>query len=207
MNDLTEFFGKEQEGFTAEDAPVSFIPGKLPCIIKAASVEKTKKQTGHYVALRLTPLEGPCKETLFVNINIDNPNKDCVDIGLRILTSLREALGLLALTDTDQVVDKIVIAHVKIKDGRPDVGAFSAPGGAQPPVVIAPAPPGLQAPPAQPTLAPPVGHPGQNTEGIHRDEIPVPQKPTGGTSPQSELPKSHLQQNATAPVRPWENRQ
>jgi len=129
MSDLHQFFGN---GFDANSIEPQgdfevLPPGKYPVLIEKAEVKKTKTGDGHYVALVHTILDGPGKNRkLFNNINIDNPSQQCMEIGLRTLAALGQALGLTCISDTSQLVNKTCIAHVKVKDDRNEIRTYSA---------------------------------------------------------------------------------
>jgi len=160
-NDLANFFsGSAFDPFTVEpqgDFPI-IPPGKYPVLTGVAGVCATRKGTGHYIKLPMTILDGPCKSRkLFDNINIDNPSQECVEIGLRTLSALAQAIGLQAVTDTDQLSNQVVIAHVKVKDDQNSVRTYSSPGGVAPPTAPGPAPE-RAAPTAPPATAPAVSN-------------------------------------------------
>ena len=143
-NDLANFFSSSAfDPSTVEpqgDFPV-VPPGKYPVLTGVAEVCATKKGTGHYIKLPMTILDGPCKSRkLFDNINIDNPSQECVEIGLRTLSALAQAIGLQAVTDTDQLSNQVVIAHVKVKDDQNSIRTYSSPGGVAPPTAPTPTP-------------------------------------------------------------------
>jgi hypothetical protein len=129
VNDLQQIFGggfdtnsvEPQEDF--EVLP----PGKYPVLIEKAEVKQTKVGTGNYLALKLSILDGPGKNRkLFDNINIANPSTQCVEIGLRCLAALGQAIGLTAISDTAQLVNKTCVAHVKVKGNCNEIRTYSA---------------------------------------------------------------------------------
>lgn len=142
--DLTQVFGQDFDINSIEPASNFIPPGKLPCLIEKAELKENKKGTGHFVALVLSILEGLHKNRkLFVNINIANPNDQCVEIGRRTLRSLWDALSLPPIKPGEdhigQLVDKVVVAHVRVRNEQNEVNVFSAPGAApQPPIATAP---------------------------------------------------------------------
>ena len=64
---------------------------------------------------------------LWDRINIDNPSLRCLEIGMREAAALGQAASIPKLTDSSQLFEKVVIAHVKVKDGYNDVRTYSAP--------------------------------------------------------------------------------
>ncbi len=102
-------------------------PGKYPSLIETAEIKSTKAHTGHYIEIRMSVLDGPFKNRkIFDRINIDNPNAQCVEIGMRSLAALGLALGLQAIGDTAQLLNGIVVPHVKVKDGQNEVRTYSS---------------------------------------------------------------------------------
>jgi hypothetical protein len=102
-------------------------PGKYTVVVEKAEVKQTKKGDGHYVALVLSVLDGQYKNRkVFDRINIDNPNQQCVEIGFRCLAALGQALGLTKITDSNQLVNGVCVAHVKVKDEQNEVRTYSA---------------------------------------------------------------------------------
>lgn len=135
--DLLDIFG---DGFDTQsvepqaDFPI-VPPGKYSCIIDKAEVKQTKKGDGHYIEIQLSIIgESPYKNRkIWDRINIDNPSSQCVEIGLRCLAALGIAAGVSKITDSAQLVGKIVIAHVKVKDDNNEVRTYSQPAFPQQP--------------------------------------------------------------------------
>ena len=169
MNDLSDIFGGVSfDPYAVEpqgDFPI-VPPGKTPALIEKAEVRRTKKETGHYIYLEMQILDGPCKgQKLFDQINIQNPSTVCVEIGLRTLSALARAIGLQTVKSVTQLLNQIVIAHVKVKDEQNSIRTYSAASqapGAAPVVHVdssgtpAPAPESV-APLTQPITPPPIG--------------------------------------------------
>jgi hypothetical protein len=138
-------------------------PSKVLVLIEEAEVKPTKANTGYYLKLKLSVVDGPYKNwKLFDNINVQNPSAQCVEIGLRQLAALGLAIGVKVITDSSQLVKKTCFAHVKVKDDQNYIRTYSpvtpaaAPGVPQQPT----APAQQQAPPqcsqpATPQAAPP----------------------------------------------------
>lgn len=118
MSDLGSFFGSGFDPQSVEpqgDFEV-LTPGKYPVFVESAEVKQTKNGDGHYIKLQLSILDGHGKgRKLWDNINIDNPNQKCVEIGLRSLSALGQAIGLNSISDTSQLLNKTCIAHVKVR--------------------------------------------------------------------------------------------
>ena len=169
QGDLTGIFG--QSGFdTGSVEPQSDFevipPGKYPVLIEKAEVKQTKAGNGHYIKLTLSVIDGQCKNRkVFDNINIDNPNRQCVEIGLRQLAALGLALGIPHIGDTAQLLNLCCIAHVKVKAEQNEVRTYSplTPAGA----------PGVPQQPAQPQYA--AQPPQQTAPHIYQPPGPTPQ--------------------------------
>ena len=135
MSDLCDFF--EQQPFFVDsiEAQTDFEilpPGKYLVLIDKAEVQPNKKKNGHYIYLEMKIIDGQYKGRKFFDwINIDNPSTQCVEIGLRCLAALGQAIGLQAVTSVNELLNQTVIAHVKVKDEQNNVRTYSAPG-AQP---------------------------------------------------------------------------
>lgn len=84
----------------------------------AAELKHTKAGTGQYIKLRFDVLEGQYTgRALFLNLNIKNPSEKAQEIGLGQLSALCKAMGMAGIVDdTSELLNKRVIAHVKIDD-------------------------------------------------------------------------------------------
>jgi len=127
--DLSHIFGG---GFDTGSVPPQtdyevLPPGKYPVLIEKAEVKPTKKGDGHYIELTLAVLDGPCKNRrVWDRINVANPNAQCVEIGLRSLAALGQAIGVPHVADTSQLLNQACIAHVKVKGEQNEVRTYSA---------------------------------------------------------------------------------
>ena len=157
-SDLSDIFGGVPFDSSTVEPQEDFKivpPGKTPVLIEKAEVKVTKKQTGHYIYLEMQILDGPCKgQKLFDQINIQNPSETCVKIGLQTLSALARAIGLQKVEDTTQLLNQVVVAHVKVKDEQNSVRTYSAVSQAS--VAPTPVPEGMVAGKDFATTAPPV---------------------------------------------------
>ncbi len=136
MSDLSEFFqhttGQDVFDPNSVDPQTDFVvlpAGKYPVLIEKAEVQATKKGDGHFIYLEMQIIDGQAKgRKLFDRINIDNPSQKCVEIGFRCLAALGQAIGLQGITDSNQLVNQSVIAHVRVKNDQNEVRTYSAPG-------------------------------------------------------------------------------
>jgi hypothetical protein len=181
MSDVQQFLGGGFDTHSVEPQTDFAVipPGKYPVVVEKAVVKATKTNTGHYLELTLSILDGPFKNRkVWDRINIQNPSSQCVEIGLRSLAALGQAIGLASISDTDQLVNQICVAHVKVKDEQNEVRTYSAlipaaaPGIPQAPATFAAAASANQAPPPpQQYVAPqppatPYPPAGQSSSGI-----------------------------------------
>jgi hypothetical protein len=129
MATLQELFGGGFDTNSVEpqgDYPI-VPPGNYPVSIDKAEVKVTKKGDGHYLEITLTILDGPCvKRKLWDRINIQNPSQQCTEIGLRSLAALGQSLGITKLSATEQLLNGVCIAHVKVKDEQNEIRTYSA---------------------------------------------------------------------------------
>jgi len=131
MSDLTSFFSQQAFDTHSVEAQTDFdiIPaGKYPVIVEKAEVKATKKQNGHGIAISMKVLDGPHKgKSLQDWINIDHRDSpQCVEIGQRCLAALGQAIGLTAVSDTTQLLNQAVIAHIRVKDNQNNVRTYSS---------------------------------------------------------------------------------
>jgi hypothetical protein len=158
MSDVQQFLGGGFDTHSVEPQSdfAAVPPGKYPVMVEKAVVKETKAHTGHFVELTLSILDGPFKNRkVWDRINIQNPNAQCVEIGLRSLAALGQAVGLASISDTDQLVNQICIAHVKVKDEQNEVRTYSATApAAAPGIPQTPAPPPQQYVAPQPPMTP-----------------------------------------------------
>lgn len=104
--------------FIADDMPVGnsgFEPipaGWYEANITGADLKATKAGNGQYIAVRYD-ITGPTHQgrVVFGNMNIKNPNPKAEEIGHQQLGELMRAIGLLKVTDTDELIG----ASIKIK--------------------------------------------------------------------------------------------
>lgn len=119
MSDLQDIFGgnafnPDEHEPTSDFAVIP--PGKYPVYIEQAEVRQTKAGNGHYIKITMSILEGDFRNRkLWDQINIDNPSEECQAIGLRTLSALAKATNIDSLTDSAQLVGKVVIASVRVK--------------------------------------------------------------------------------------------
>ena len=135
MCDLSAIFGGSFNTHSVEPmqdyAPLP--PGKYSVVIEEVDILPTKANTGHYIKVSMAVVGGEHNgRKLWDRINIDNPSEKCVEIGLRCLAALGQAIGLSEVKDSSQFLGCAVVAHVKIDGEYNSVRTYSAvPGQAQ----------------------------------------------------------------------------
>jgi hypothetical protein len=181
QGDLQGFFG---QGFNPATVPPAddfdvLPPDKYPVMCEEAEVKPTKAGTGYYIALLFTIIDGAFKgRKLWGNININNPSQKCVEIGLRSLAALGQAVGIPNIVDTAQLKGKACLAHVKVKNGDNEIRTYSRfedAASVQPPRQYT-------QPPQQPAYTPPAS-PAPGTYPPQQPQYQPPQQPVAGGKP------------------------
>jgi hypothetical protein len=122
----------------------------------------TKKKDGHQLLFTLKVLDGAHKgHTLFVGLNLNNPNPETVAIANKELNSMSQACGKVGVQDSDELHLIPFIAGVVVKPATAqypegnDVKSYKAiAGGMAPPNAVIP-------PVAVPPVTPPITTPPQ----------------------------------------------
>ena len=167
MADITQFNnGAAYDGSGVEPRINDFQPlpaGEYACEITDACIKDTKAGNGHYVELTLTVIGDPgAGRKVWHRLNIKNPNPKAEEIGKEQLDAVREAVGLVALSDTDQLIGKYLTAKLNVKEWNGSmqnevhyVKAYGAPQSTAPQAAAPPFPPPVAAPAAPPAGAMP----------------------------------------------------
>jgi hypothetical protein len=148
-----------EHAFVADEMPVSTNTGFEPipagwyeATIASADLKTTKAGTGQYIAVRYD-ITGPAHQgrVVFGNLNIRNPNPKAEEIGRQQLGELMRAIGLVKVSDTDELIGASIKIKVAIRtqegyDPTNDVKGF-ANIGKMPANVTAPAPASAKAAP------------------------------------------------------------
>lgn len=114
---------------TAEYGPVP--AGDYPVVVEKAEVKETKRGDGKYVWIQVSVTSDQFKgKKFFHNFNILNPNQQAEEIGRRELASLGKAIGIPAIQDTSELVDRSLTVKVKVKDEENEITAFKPLSGA-----------------------------------------------------------------------------
>jgi len=129
--------------------------GDYPVHITKSAFKETKAKDGHRLVFTLKVLEGPHKDhTLFVGLNLNNPNPETVSIANKELNSMSQACGKVGVQDSDELHLIPFVVGVTLKPATAqypegnEVGSYKpvVGGGMIPPVAapvavpVAPAP-------------------------------------------------------------------
>lgn len=124
----------------APQASYTPIPaGTYTVSIDDSEIKSTQKG-GQMAVFRLRVVEGQHSgRTIFARINVRNPSQQAEQIGQAQLSALCHAAGVLQLSDTAQLHNKVVRARVKIRKDESgqygdsnEVNGFEATGGPAP---------------------------------------------------------------------------
>jgi hypothetical protein len=133
MNDLSEVLGG---AFDSEMVPPGgdfpVLPeGDYTVMVERADVTPTKAQDGVYINTGLVVMDGQYKgQYIWDKIHIQNKSEKAVAIGLRVLDSLRKAIGIEKLTDSTQLINNVCVVTLKInKDNQNSVKEYKPCGG------------------------------------------------------------------------------
>lgn len=134
---ITALFGGQPFDPNAHEPSKDFEvlpPGKYTCLIESAELRNTQKGTGKLIKVTLKVVEGLyANRKLFDNINVRNPSADCQRMGIAQLSSIGRAAECYPVDDTANLVDKVVIAVVKVKkredtnEDKNDVRTYESP--------------------------------------------------------------------------------
>jgi hypothetical protein len=96
--------------------------GKYMAVITASEMKATKTGTGHYLELQFQLLDGPYKNRLlWSRLNLDNPNRQAVQIAQGELSAICRAVGVLQPKDSLELHNLPLQITVKCKK-RDDTG-------------------------------------------------------------------------------------
>lgn len=115
MTELPSAFNANQEEGMGDFTPVP--AGTYTAEITKSEIKDTKAGTGKYINLQWKIIEGDyAKRVIFDLINIVNPSETAVEIGRKRIKSICDAVGIISLTDTDQLHGKPIYINVVIKE-------------------------------------------------------------------------------------------
>jgi hypothetical protein len=97
-------------------------PGDYPVMIVKSDMVPTKDGTGQRLTLELDVIDGPMKgRKLFDGLNLVNKSEKAVEIAERTLSAICHAVGVLNVSDSEQLHGRAMLAVVKV---RPAEGAY-----------------------------------------------------------------------------------
>jgi hypothetical protein len=109
------------QGFNANnvDPAVDFEPipaGKYLAVIAASEMKQTKSGSGSYLELTFAIIDGPYKNRLlWSRLNLDNPNKQAVEIARAQLSAICRAVGVMQPKDSLELHNLPLQITVKCK--------------------------------------------------------------------------------------------
>jgi hypothetical protein len=158
MNDIGDVIGDvDLNGIEPMKAFDPVPAGWYPVEIEQAEVKSNKAGNGKYLKLAMVILgEVSAGRKLFSNLNIANPNQQAVEIALRELASIGQALGLATIKDSSsliggQLLVKVVIRSEKDREPDNEIKGYKSLNETAAPAAAAPA----AKPAAKPTAATP----------------------------------------------------
>lgn len=90
--------------------------GKYLCMAVASEIKPTKSGTGDYLEITFEVIDGQGKgRKIWERLNIRNANKKAEEISQRQLSALCRSIGVLNLSDTDQLHNIPVVLDVDIE--------------------------------------------------------------------------------------------
>ena len=115
MTDLTQVFGGSFDARTvnpeSEFAPVP--AGDYLAMIVDSGMKPTKDNNGQYLELMHQIIDGPFKgRKIWARLNLVNRNQTTVDIAKRSFSALCHAAGVLNVTDSQQLHNRVVLIRV-----------------------------------------------------------------------------------------------
>jgi hypothetical protein len=103
-------------------APFEVLPaGKYHVQIVNSEMRDTKNGAGKYLWLELSIMDGhAANKRLFERLNLVNQNEKAVEISQRTLSAICRATGQMAVTDSEQLHHRSLVAIVKVQPAGPD---------------------------------------------------------------------------------------
>lgn len=108
----------EQVQTTNENVYQPIPAGKYNMYIEDVSINETKAGTGKYLRIKLSVAEGQpyAGRIVWTYINFQNVNPVAERIGQQRLNQLLLACGFHAIRDTDELLNRIVVAQVVVRE-------------------------------------------------------------------------------------------
>lgn len=94
---------------------------KYPVQIVNSQMKATNDGHGSYLELELEIIEGPfAGRRVFDRLNLVNANPMTVEIAQKALSQICHAVGVLAVSDSEQLHHKAMVADVRVRPSRTD---------------------------------------------------------------------------------------
>jgi hypothetical protein len=119
MSDISDVIGGS---FDTASVPTMNDKTPLPTdtyrmMITDANIKPTKRNDGQFLELELTVSEGDMQgRKVWARLNIVNPNAKAVEIAMRELATIGQALGLTAISDTSELKERELLVKVVIEE-------------------------------------------------------------------------------------------
>lgn len=122
------FIGGTFDANTVEpNAPFEIIPaGDYRVQITASSMESNKASTGSFLKLEIEIIDGPqAGRKMFDRLNLDHPNEKAVEIAQRTLSAICHAVGVLTVSDSEDLHLRAMLAKIKVVERKDRPGEHS----------------------------------------------------------------------------------
>lgn len=104
--------------------------GDYKVIIDDADERQTKSGNGEFLRLELQIIDGPCKgRKIWENLNVVNPNAKAVEIAMRQLAMICQAIDTPKLSGPQDLQGKILIARVALVNGENKIRKYLSANG------------------------------------------------------------------------------
>jgi hypothetical protein len=103
--------------YETKGVPVAIPAGAYECMVQSVEMKQTRDETGSYLKVTLVVTDGDYKgRLLFDNLNVRNKSEQAQRIGREALNGLLVAAGIPGERDMSQLIQKTVMAKVKVED-------------------------------------------------------------------------------------------
>ena len=127
------YIGETFDTGSVEPGQTSFdlLPaGWYPCQITESALKMTKAATGQYIALTFSIIAGPhAGRKFWGTLNLRNPSPEAERIGRQQLGDLLRAVGMPALSDTDELIGRELDVKVGVQPAKDQFEPKNVPKG------------------------------------------------------------------------------
>lgn len=125
MSKLPKAFKRKDYGEMSDFSAIA--KGDYIVKITKSEYKANSKKNGHFIALVLEVQNKPHKgHKVFVNLNVDNPSDTAIEMANNELATICDAIGKASIKDTDELMGKMMIATLKIKDDKNEVAMYAS---------------------------------------------------------------------------------